>query len=197
VKIIGLTGDAGSGKSTVARILAELGAVVLDADRIARRLTEPGTPVLREIARVFGRDLLKPDGTLDRPRLAARVFTDPGEREVLNRIIHPPVLEVLEREIAAAREGGSGVLVAEVPLLFETGMEKLVDEVWLTVADPDVKLKRLQARGLSSETAAGILAAQMPQEIKSRHAHRIIDTNGSLTRTRQQVIKYWTKIKPE
>lgn len=197
MQIIGLTGDAGSGKSTVARILAELGAVVLDADRVARRLTEPGTPVLAEIIRAFGRDLLMPDGSLDRPRLAARVFTDSGARAVLNRIIHPPVLEVLEREIAAAREGGSGVLVAEVPLLLETGMEKLVDEVWLTVADPDVKLKRLQARGLSSGTAAGVLAAQMPQEIKSRYAHRIIDTNGSLTRTKQQVIKYWTKIKPE
>jgi len=197
VKIIGLTGDAGSGKSAVARILAELGATVLDADRVARRLTEPGTPVLAEIARVFGRGILKPDGALDRPRLAARVFTDPEERDILNRIIHPPVQAILEQEIAAARDGGPGVLVVEVPLLLETGLDKLVDEVWLTVADPEVKLERLKARGLTPEVAAGILAAQMPQELKTEHAHRIIDTNGSLTRTRQQVIKYWTEIKPE
>jgi len=197
VKIIGLTGDAGSGKSAVARILAELGATVLDADRVARRLTEPGTPVLAEIARVFGQGILKPDGALDRPRLAARVFTDPEERDILNRIIHPPVQAILEQEIAAARDGGLGVLVVEVPLLLETGLDKLVDEVWLTVADPEVKLERLKARGLTPEVAAGILAAQMPQELKAEHAHRIIDTNGSLTRTRQQVIKYWTEIKPE
>ncbi|MEW6459105.1 MAG: dephospho-CoA kinase [Bacillota bacterium] len=197
MKIIGLTGDAGSGKSAVARILAELGATVLDADRVARRLTEPGTPVLAEIARVFGRGILKPDGALDRPRLAARVFTDPEERDILNRIIHPPVQAILEQEIAAARDGGPGVLVVEVPLLLETGLDKLVDEVWLTVADPEVKLERLKARGLTPEVAAGILAAQMPQELKTEHAHRIIDTNGSLTRTRQQVIKYWTEIKPE
>jgi len=197
VKIIGLTGDAGSGKSAVARILAELGATVLDADRVARRLTEPGTPVLAEIARVFGQGILKPDGALDRPRLAARVFTDPEERDILNRIIHPPVQAILEQEIAAARDGGLGVLVVEVPLLLETGLDKLVDEVWLTVADPEVKLERLKARGLTPEVAAGILAAQMPQELKTEHAHRIIDTNGSLTRTRQQVIKYWTEIKPE
>lgn len=197
MKIVGLTGDAGSGKSTVARILAELGATVLDADRVARQLTEPGTPVLAEIVRVFGHGILQPDGALDRPRLAACVFADPRERERLNRIIHPPVRVILEREIAAARRGGPGVLVVEVPLLLETGLDTLVDEVWLTVADRDVKLERLKARGLAPGLAAGILAAQMPQERKIKHAYRIIDTNGSLTRTRQQVIKYWTEIKAE
>lgn len=197
MKVIGLTGDAGSGKSAVARMLAELGAVLLDADQVARRLTEPGTPVLAEIARAFGPEVLKPDGALDRPRLAARIFADPTERAVLDRITHPPVVALLEREIAAARGAGPGVFVVEVPLLLEAGLDKLVDEVWLTVAEREVKLERLKARGLAPETAAGILAAQMPQERKSGHARRIIDTNGSLTTTRQQVIKYWTEIKAE
>lgn len=193
MKVIGLTGDAGSGKSTVARILAGLGATVVDADQVVRKLTAPGSPVLEQIVHAFGKTVLNPDGTLDRPRLAARVFANPGELTVLNRITHPPVLEVLEARIRTVRSQERGVLVLEVPLLLETGMHSLVDQVWLVTADRPVKLGRLRKRGLSPELAERILEAQMPQEQKIVHAHRIIDNNGSLTRTREQVIKYWTE----
>ncbi len=197
MKIIGLTGDAGSGKSTVARILAELGAEVMDADQVTRALTAPETPLLSAIVAAFGEDVLNPDGTLDRPRLAARVFVEPEELARLNRLTHPPVLEVLQKAIAEARRRGPGVLVLEVPLLLETGLDALVDEVWVVTADRPVKLTRLTSRGLNPQLAQRILSAQMPQEEKVRRADRIIDNNGSLTRTRDQVIKYWTEIQPE
>lgn len=194
MRIIGLTGDAGSGKSTVTRMLTELGAAVVDADQIARELTVPGSPVFDEIVAAFGATVLAPDGTLDRPRLAVRIFTDSQERERLNRITHPPILAILKSKITAARNRGQGILVVEVPLLLETGTNSLVDEVWLVTADRPVKLARLQARGLDPELADRLLAAQMPQEQKVKHAHRIIDNNDSLTRTRQQVIKCWTEL---
>ncbi len=196
MKVIGLTGDAGSGKSTVARILKDLGAAVIDADQVARTLTVPGSPVLNEIVGTFGEEVLNPDGTLDRPRLAARVFAAPEDRARLNQITHPPVLAILKREINRVRRG-RGVLVVEIPLLLETGMQSLVDEIWVVTADRPVKLARLEARGVNPELAARILAAQMPQEEKIKHAHRIIDNNGSLTSTREQVIKYWTELEAE
>lgn len=197
MKIIGLTGDAGSGKSTVTRMLAELGATVVDADQIAHELIVPGSPVFDEIVAAFGTTMLAPDGTLDRPRLAVRIFTDSRERERLNRITHPPALAILKSKITAARNRGRGILVVEVPLLLETGTNSLVDEVWLVTADRPVKLARLRARGLDPELADQLLAAQMPQEQKIKHAHQIIDNNDSLTRTRQQVIKCWTELKVE
>jgi dephospho-CoA kinase len=197
LKIIGLTGDAGSGKSTVTRMLAELGATVVDADQIAHELIVPGSPVFDEIVAAFGTTMLAPDGTLDRPRLAVRIFTDSRERERLNRITHPPALAILKSKITAARNRGRGILVVEVPLLLETGTNSLVDEVWLVTADRPVKLARLRARGLDPELADQLLAAQMPQEQKIKHAHQIIDNNDSLTRTRQQVIKCWTELKVE
>ena len=197
MKIIGLTGDAGSGKSTVARMLAEQGARVIDADQVVRTLTAPGTPLLDAIVEAFGKGVLHADGTLDRPGLAARVFADPRELARLNRITHPPVLSALRAAVTQARRRGSGVLVLEVPLLLETGLDALVDEVWVVTASRPVKLARLASRGLGPELARRILAAQMPQEEKVKRADRIIDNNGSLTRTRDQVIKYWTEIQAE
>jgi len=194
--IIGLTGDAGSGKSTVSKILASLGAQVIDADEIARQLTTPGSPLLQRIIDSFGPAFLNTDGSLNRRRLAELVFSNPDARRELNRLLHPAILKAIKKEIRAARNR-PGVLVIEAPLLIETGLNRYVDEVWVVTAPEQVKLERLLARGLNLATARGILQAQLPQEEKIKHAHRIIDNSGSLTGLRDQVIKTWTTLHPE
>ena len=194
--IIGLTGDAGSGKSTVSKILAGLGAQVIDADDIARELTAPGTPLLRKIAQSFGPAYLNTDGSLNRAQLAKLVFANPDARRKLNRLMHPAILKVIRKEIRAARNR-PGVMVIEAPLLIETGLNRYVDEVWVVTAPENVKVERLLARGLNLETARGILKSQMPQEEKIKQAHRIIDNSGSLTALRDRVIKTWMMLHPE
>lgn len=194
--IIGLTGDAGSGKSTVSKILAGLGAEVIDADDIARKLTAPGTPLLRRIAQSFGPAYLNADGSLNRTQLAKLVFSNPDARRKLNRLTHPAILKAIKKEIRAARSR-PGVMVIEAPLLIETGLDRYVDEVWVVTAPENVKIERLLARGLNLETARGMLKSQLPQEEKSKQAHRIIDNSGSLTALRDRVIKTWMMLHPE
>lgn len=178
------------------KILARLGARVIDADAVARRLTAPGTPLLRRIIETFGPRFLNPDGSLNRRELAQLVFTDAEARQKLNHLTHPEILKAIEEEIRAARQR-PGVLVVEAPLLLETGLDRLVDEVWVVTAPEETLLARLQARGLSPDGARRLLQAQWPQEEKIKHAHRIIDNSGSLTALETQVIKMWTMLRPE
>lgn len=196
--IIGLTGNIGSGKSTVAAHLQKLGAEVVDTDKIARLLVEPGKPALKEIAANFGPGVLNNDGTLNRGAVADLVFQDPAARQKLNQIMHPRIINEV-KDIISRYRGNRGskapALVIEAPLLFETGMDELVDEVWVVTAEAGVQLERVVKRGgVDEEEARRRLASQMPQEEKVQRAHRVIDNSGTLDETIQQVDEFWETV---
>jgi len=191
LKLIGLTGGAGSGKTTVAAMLRELGAEVLDADDAAHAAYEPGSPGFEEVVREFGSEFVR-DGRIDRARLGALVFNDKDARLRLNAIVHPIVREWMAARTAEAAERGAGVVVQEVPLLFENGLERLYSSVVLVYVPESVQLERLVGgRGLSEERARTIIAAQMAIEEKRRRAQHIIDNSGTREATRAQVDTVW------
>ncbi|NPV27589.1 MAG: dephospho-CoA kinase [Firmicutes bacterium] len=196
MRVIGLTGGIATGKSTVAEILRQLGAVVLDADQIAREIVAPGQPAWREIVDYFGPEVLRSDGTLDRPVLGQRVFADPVARQKLNAITHPQVRAEFERQLARLRqESLDRVVFLDVPLLIEAGMNDLVDEIWVTAVDEQTQLKRLMERdGLSEAAARQRIASQMPLAEKVKVADRVIDNRGSITDTVSQVRKLWREL---
>lgn len=182
MRVIGLTGGIASGKTTVANVLERLGAVLLDADRIARDVVEPGTPALAEIARTFGPEVLDADGRLDRPALAKRVFGDPVARERLNAIVHPAVYAEFEHALARLRALPTPppVVVLVIPLLFETGMQAMADTTWLVTVPREVQKERLMRRdGLSEAEAEARIASQWPLDKKVALSDRLIDNTGS------------------
>ena len=187
MRVLGLTGGIGSGKSMVASMFAHLGADVIDADQLARDVVEPGQPALEEIASAFGREILLPDGRLDRGKLARIIFADPVARGKLNAITHPRIRQRMAAEVAA-RASRPGVLIADIPLLYEndrTGSVQAVIVVWV---DPQTQLRRLLERdGLTEEEARQRIAAQMPLDEKRARADVVIDNNGSRENTRRQV----------
>ncbi len=187
MRVLGLTGGIGSGKSMVARMFARLGAVVIDADQLAREVVEPGQPALREIASTFGPDVLLPDGRLDRPKLAGIIFADPAERAKLDAITHPRIRERMDEEVQA-RRSGTGVLIVDIPLLYENDRTHTVERVIVVWADPQTQLRRIRERdGLSAESARQRIAAQMPLDAKRARADHVIDNSGSREDTRRQV----------
>ncbi|MCL6548260.1 MAG: dephospho-CoA kinase [Alicyclobacillus sp.] len=197
--IVGLTGGIATGKSTVTRILRELGAYVVDADVWARRVVEPGTPGLAEIVEAFGPGVLNEDGTLNRKALAAVVFHDEAARRTLNRITHPRVREGMRQETDdyLARHPGCPV-VWDVPLLFEGDTRAMVDVTVLVYADERTQLARLMARdGLPEAEAEARIAAQMPIEEKRRLADYVIDNTGTLKHTREQVERLWRVLRSQ
>ena len=191
MKLYGLTGGIASGKSTVSRMLRELGAHVLDADVIAREVVEPGTPGLAEVATRFP-GVLGPDGRLDRARLGARVFADPAERAALNALLHPRIgAAFLEKTQALAAQGVER-LIYDAPLLIENGLHAGMDGVVLVWVPRELQKQRLMARdGLEAQAAEARLAAQLPLEEKRRHATWIVDNTGELISTRAQVEEVW------
>jgi len=192
VLVIGLTGGIACGKSTVASILRELGARVVDADEVARELLAPGSPVLARVAERFGGEVLREDGSLDRQRLAGIVFRDRQALADLNAITHPSIIAAIRRRIQEAREEGVRVLVIEAPLLLEAGMESMVDEVWVVTCTREQQIERLCRRtGLSPREAEARMGAQMPLEEKVRRADRVIPNRGSLAQLRAQVERHW------
>ncbi len=191
MRLYGLTGGIASGKSTVSRMLRELGAHVLDADAIAREVVEPGTPGLAEVAARFP-GVVGPDGRLDRARLGARVFADPAERAALNALLHPRIgAAFLEKTQALAEQGLERVLY-DAPLLIENGLHAGMDGVLLVWVPRELQKQRLMARdGLEAQAAEARLAAQLPLEEKRKHATWIVDNTGDLTSTRAQVEEVW------
>lgn len=188
--LIGLTGNIATGKSTVARMLRELGAVVIDADQIARDVVRPGQPSLAEIVRVFGSEVLLPNGELDRPKMARLVFSDPDKLRQLEAIIHPVVREAIWREIRA--QPNDAVVVIEAIKLFESSWARACDQVWVTHCSPETQVARLiESRGLSPEEARIRVEAQSPQAEKLAQAHVVIDTSHSLEETHRQVMSAW------
>ncbi len=192
--LIGLTGGIASGKSTVARRLREKGALLVDADEVAREIVEPGQPALEEIARRFP-GVVGPDGRLDRARLGARVFGDDAERAALNAITHPRVRARMLELAAAAAGRGEARVVFDVPLLIENGLQQGMHAVILVWAPREVQKARLMARdGLGAVEAEARLAAQLPLDEKRRHATWIIDNSGALEDTLRQVDDVWQKV---
>jgi dephospho-CoA kinase len=188
VRVLGLTGAIGSGKSTVSRMFAELGAEVVDADRIAREVVEPGQPALQEIVEAFGSEMLEASGRLDRARLASLIFSDAKARSHLNSITHPRIRQRMLAELEA-RRSKPGLLILEIPLLYESGAAgKLVEAVVVVWVDPVTQLRRLTEREpLSEAEARRRIQAQMPLDEKRIRADHLVDNTGSLARTRQQV----------
>jgi len=187
MRVLGLTGGIGSGKSMVGQIFARLGAVVIDADQLAREVVEPGQPALQEIATAFGRDVLLSDGRLDRSKLAGIIFADPAERARLDAITHPRIRARMDEEIKA-RRSGPGVLIVDIPLLYENDRTHSVERVIVVWVDPQTQLRRIRRRdGLSAEAARQRIAAQMPLDAKRARADHVIDNSGSREDTRRQV----------
>ncbi|MEW5785017.1 MAG: dephospho-CoA kinase [Bacillota bacterium] len=191
--IIGLTGGIASGKSTVALMLQSKGALILDADQIARETVLPGREAWREIVDWLGDRILLEDGSLDRAALGRLIFNDAARRQKLNAIVHPRVgEEMLARTAAIRRTSPHAVLVQDIPLLIEAGLEKTVDLVLLVYVNPFIQLERLQQRdNLSREEALSRIHAQMPLEQKKQYAHFIIDNSGTTRDTGNQVDLFW------
>lgn len=196
---VGLTGGIASGKSLVAGMLRDLGAAVVDADRIAREVVAPGGPAYEEVVGAFGPGIVRPDGTLDRPVLAARIFADPAARRRLNALTHPHIRRRMAEEAARlAAASDAPVIVFDIPLLLETtdGRDLGLDGIIVVFADDEVRVRRLMARdGLSEEAARGRLAAQMPLRDKVARAGWVIDNNGTPEDTRRQVKRVWAALR--
>ncbi|WP_237221443.1 dephospho-CoA kinase [Rothia nasimurium] len=187
---IGLTGGIGSGKSTVARMLVERGARLVDADAIARQLMEPGQPALSAAVQAFGQEILNPDGSLNRPALAALVFADESKRQVLNGIVHPLVRAESARQVEVARAelGEDAVVVEDIPLLAETGQADRFDGVVVVEVDRQERLRRLvDLRGMDRQDALARMDSQASDEERRAIATWVIDNSGSLEETRGQV----------
>lgn len=187
VRVLGLTGGIGSGKSLVASMFSALGADLIDADQVARKVVEPGQPALAEIVAAFGPQMLQPDGRLDRARLGAVVFADAAARQKLDAITHPRIREWMQREVEA-RADRPGLLILDIPLLYESGREGTVEKVIVVWVDRATQLQRLVARdGLTAEQAEQRLAAQLPLDEKRSRADEVIDNSGTPEQTRRQV----------
>ena len=196
--LIGLTGNIASGKSTVARLLSERGATIIDADVLARRVVEPGMPAFDEIVRRWGSHVLAPDGSLDRDALRRLVFAHHEQLEELNGIVHPEVLAYRDRLVGEARQRGDRLVVQDIPLLFERGIVDQFDRIILVDAPRPVRLERLmRARKLSETEAMDMITAQMPAELKRARADYIIENTGTVRELEERVSEVWQALERE
>jgi dephospho-CoA kinase len=187
MRVLGLTGGIGSGKTIVGEMFAQFGAEIIDADQLARDVVEPGQPALGEIVERFGRDVLQADGRLDRARLGGIVFADAAARAALNAITHPRIRERIEAAVSE-RKDRSGVLILVIPLLYESARTDLVETVIVVWVDQQTQLRRLLERGgLTAEQARQRIAAQMSLDQKRALADHVIDNRGTPEETRRQV----------
>ncbi len=197
MKLYGLTGGIASGKSTVAAMLRELGAPVVDADLLAREVVEPGMPALAEVARRWP-DCIRPDGRLDRARLAGHVFRDAGQRRELESLLHPAIQAEAVRRTRALADAGEPLAFYEAALIFENGLDAGLDGVLVVSCSAATQLDRLRQRdGLGDEEARSRLAAQLPLDEKRRRARWIVDTDRPLEETRRQVATLFATLKAE
>jgi dephospho-CoA kinase len=194
--IFGLTGGIATGKSTVAEMLQRHGAVIVDADKVARQVVEPGEEGLKRIASVFGDEVISREGTLDRPALGRIIFHDEKARRKLNELLHPLIMDKMRRDTEKVRQTEPhAVIIWDVPLLIEEKMTDLVDEVILVYVPQQVQLARLQARDhLDNDEAAARLAAQLPIDEKKRWADYVIDNSGTREETEMQVARLWSEL---
>lgn len=178
--VIGLTGQTGAGKTTVAEGLRHFGYQVIKADEIARLVTEQGSPVLQELAAVFGADILKEDGSLDRALLAERAFASPEETKLLNGVTHPEIIRLINKKINGAFFDGYEGVILDASQLFESGLNERCALVVSVVAPEDVRLKRIMERdGISEEKARQRMGAQLPEEFFRTHSNYVIENTGT------------------
>ena len=193
--LVGLTGNIGSGKSTVAQLLSERGATIIDADVLARRAVELGTTAYAAIVERWGTSILAADGLIDRTALRRIVFSEPQELEQLNSIVHPEVERMRAALVELARQRGDRLVVCDIPLLFERRITDDFDRIVLVDAPRPVRLERLvRERGLRETEAMDMIVAQMPAELKRARADFVIDNIGTLTQLDQRVTEVWSAL---
>ncbi|SOC03146.1 dephospho-CoA kinase [Ureibacillus xyleni] len=193
--IIGLTGSIASGKSTVANMLKEYGLPIVDADLVARQVVEPGTETLQKIADAFGQDVLTADGAMDRAKVGSIIFHDESKRKVLNDIIHPAIRSEMLRQRDEHVANGEKTVIMDIPLLFESKLQHYVEKILVVSVSEETQLKRLIERNqLSDEEAKARISSQLPLSIKEQGADAVINNNGSIEETKQQlddILKNW------
>ncbi|MEA2683840.1 MAG: dephospho-CoA kinase [Chloroflexota bacterium] len=194
MRIIGLTGGIGSGKSTVSAILRELGAAVVDADEAARAVVEPGQPALEEIRQEFGEEMIGPGDRLDRRAMARRVFDDEGARRRLNAITHPRVREWMAARIQEEVEAGAEIVVMDTPLLYEAGLDGGTAETVVVWVPEEVQVERAVGRGMEEADVRARIRAQMSLDDKRGRATHVIDNSGSRDSTREQTERLWREL---
>ncbi|HOQ75094.1 MAG TPA: dephospho-CoA kinase [Thermoclostridium sp.] len=189
MQIIGVTGGIGAGKTTVSAILKEMGAEVIDADHISRKVTQPGEPAWKEIIDYFGQEVVLPDETIDRKKLASMVFNSEEKRRKLEAIIHARVIHEMEKRISTLREAGyDGIVVLDVPIPVRRGFLDIVDAVWVVVCPEEERIRRIMARsGMDRAEAESRIRSQLPQEEYIRLADAVIENNGDLETLRQKI----------
>ena len=188
MKVIGLTGGIGSGKSTVSQFLAELGAVILNADEIGHEAFKPDTEIWHQLVAAFGRQILTPEGNIDRKKLGNAVFSNPKSLSRLNQIMHPRMYDMVKAQLEEYRRQGKRVVVLEASLLLEVGWTSLVDEVWVTNVSEATVLKRLEGRtGLSKTESLARIRSQLSTAERVRHADVVINTDCDLDELRSRV----------
>ena len=193
MKIIGLTGGIGSGKSTVAQFLVELGAVILDADKVGHEALKLDN-IRQQIVNAFGKQIMS-EGEIDRKKLGRIVFANPEARDKFNRIIHPPMHDMVRARIEEYRRQGVKVAVLDAPLLIEAGWTSLADEVWVTTAPEAAVLKRLRKRmGLSEQESTARIHSQLTLEERKKHADIVIDTDCQLDELKAKVKELWRRL---
>ncbi len=190
---VGLTGGIGSGKSTAAKILAELGAPILDADKVGHEIYQPGTPAYRELIDTFGEGILAPDRTIDRRKLGPIVFADPAALKRLNAIVHPKMFARMGEMVAAMRRGGeTRPIVIEAAILIEANWQPLFDEIWLVTAARERVIERVERdRGLKPEQTEARIRAQLSDDERRKYATSVIRNDGTLEELRAAVTRLW------
>jgi dephospho-CoA kinase len=195
MKVIGLTGGIGSGKSTVAKFMAELGATILELDKVGHQAMKSGSDVWRRLVDEFGEAIIAADGEIDRSRLGNIVFNDSSTLERLSNIIHPEIDKIIAVKLDEYRRRGIDYIVLEAAARLDTDRSSQVDEIWTTVAPDDVVLKRLADRSrFSEEETRARIRAQLPDEERIKQADVVIDTDCSLDELRDRVVKAWKKM---
>jgi dephospho-CoA kinase len=194
MKIIGLTGNIGSGKSQVASFLVESGAAYIDADKVTHEVYDPGTPGWQELIETFGKGILTPEGTIDRKKVSRIVFKNAEAIAKLNKILHPKIRAEIESRLKQLQEQGKKAAVVEAILLVEAGWMDMVDELWLITASRGITLERLKKRGLTESEALARLASQTPPEKLKSHARVVISNDGSLEDLRTRVEEQWKRL---
>jgi len=196
MRVIGLTGGIGSGKTTVAKFLTGLGAVVIEADKVGHEALLPGSPVRSQVVAAFGKEILLPDGNIDRRALAKIVFSSSERLVELNRIVHPWMFGTIKSRIEEFREKGEKVVVLDAAILIEAGWEPLVDEVWVTKASPEIVMNRLKVRGdgLSEADMLARIRRQMTDEERVKYADIVINTDCSPGEVETTVKKLWEEM---
>ena len=194
--VIGLTGGIGTGKSVVAGILSEQGALILDADRLGHEVYLPDRPAYDDIVEEFGREVIAEDGTIDRKKLGPIVFADPAKLARLNSITHPRMKQMMRERLAEAEGAGTRVAVLEAALLFDAGWDDLTDEVWVTVVDAETAARRASERsGIPiGQVLERIQKAQMASDERIRRSDVVIDTSGTMEDTRRRTLEAWREI---